>query len=114
MSNTSRARTGESFVCHVMWTDELGRALDVEDVSMTLYAFSGADREVLLDNVGMTVTDEAHIFSLSIIIPQGYSGHTLQALYACTLKSDSSKLYKETTLWIDNPLSVQNIKVGFV
>ena len=114
MYSTTRVRAGENHICHVMWTDEIGRPLQVESVTATLYAFNELVINKLQDSVEMTATEEAHIYAVSLAIPQEYIGSTLHVLYRCTLQSDASTLTKETTLLVDPSLSAQNLRVGFV
>jgi len=107
-----RAREGASAPLQVTWVDSLGHALDVANVTYTIFTYDGAIRTVIgVADSPMSPTDETHRFVTHFLIPDGYAGATLFCSFKATHNDDASTLTSEMTIQVEKSISEQRLNV---
>jgi len=111
--NTLRARESENFPLEVLWLDELGRPLEVENVTYEVFYYTGGVRTFLVEPAPMAATDESFRFIMVYTVLEGSAGMTLFCTYRATLSADNTDLISQQVLQIEKPISVQKMGVSF-
>ena len=108
-----RAREDVSVPLQVVWTDELGRPLDVAGVTYTIFYYEGAIRTTIgVADSPMSPTDEAHRYVTHFLVPEGYAGFTLFCAFKATLNADASTLTSEMAIQVEKNISEQRLNIS--
>lgn len=111
---TTRAREGESHPLQVLWCDQLGRPLEVTDVTYSVFYYEGGIRTFLsVVDTPMSPTDQTHRFISRFEIPADTAGRVLYSEYTATLVSDDTTLKAEQVIQIEKDLAQQKLSVRF-
>lgn len=110
----TEARVGDLHTSSVSWTDEVGRALEVEDVRVSVYYYDALVPSYLVENVIMPVSPAlSHRYLYLTLIPEGLEGKTLRADFKAVLSADNTVLHAEELIRISAPLNNQTMRFGF-
>lgn len=108
-----RARENSSIPLQAVWVDELGRPLDVGNVTYTIFYYNGAVRTTIGDaDSPMSPTDETHRYVTHFLVPLGYAGATLFCACKAVLNADATTLTSEIVLQVEKSISEQRLNIS--
>lgn len=98
---SSHAKVSDSHPCQVVWVGSDNKPLTVENVTATLFKYSGVVRDILEGPVAMQQTDQDHRYITKVVIPSNTYGETLFVEYSATLIGDGTTVYAEQVISVE-------------